>query len=467
MADSAVREPTTGVPRLLGGHPFDAMLFAELEDGTRIAIRNDLRRMTSYVVAEQRRWFEFEWDLLPRLVRPGDTVFDVGANHGVYALSLARRVGPEGRVVAFEPGDDPASLLDAAARFQELRQLDLRRVAVAERDRDILFYQGRNTELARTGDGEGGREVPGVRLDTVWRELGRPDPALLKVDVEGAEAQVFAGAEEMLAATSPLVMFEISACARAATRLHDMLQPHGFSFYRYRPALDLLTPFSPERIDPFDVNVLAMKAETARRLEERGLLVAAAGPAGTLSSIEEAEGVSVELLAGSASGSSEAAAMRLERAQAALARIELHLAEDRGADAYAWRALAYRLAQALARSRDALRHFKEARMEVVRCGVARWPALPMSPWLAAEDPREDPGAWMQMDFFDRILSGHSWSSYFLPARCLERLELLRGNPFFPPHLERRRQLQRVVQGWQPCPEGGEFDSSLRPAEPVA
>jgi FkbM family methyltransferase len=49
--------------------------------------------------------FETEW--LENLVRPGDTVFDIGAHIGFYTLLLARLVGPAGKVLAFEP--DPAN----------------------------------------------------------------------------------------------------------------------------------------------------------------------------------------------------------------------------------------------------------------------------------------------------------------------------------------------------------------------
>ncbi|HFD16270.1 MAG TPA: hypothetical protein ENJ38_08205, partial [Rhodospirillales bacterium] len=75
------RPPVGSVPRAFADLAAQDVFFVALEDGTEVAVRNDLRRVTTYVLIEQGRWFEHEWDLLPRIVGPGDTVFDVGANH--------------------------------------------------------------------------------------------------------------------------------------------------------------------------------------------------------------------------------------------------------------------------------------------------------------------------------------------------------------------------------------------------
>ena len=56
---------------------------------------------------------EPEYQLLPTLVSPGDWVLDIGANVGHYTLELARLVGPQGRVIAFEPVPETFSVLAA------------------------------------------------------------------------------------------------------------------------------------------------------------------------------------------------------------------------------------------------------------------------------------------------------------------------------------------------------------------
>ena len=67
--------------------------------------------ITPYVLYEQQDWFEDEIGFLRRLLLPGQRAIDVGANYGVYTLSIAKAVGPTGSVWAFEPASTTAALL--------------------------------------------------------------------------------------------------------------------------------------------------------------------------------------------------------------------------------------------------------------------------------------------------------------------------------------------------------------------
>ncbi len=447
--------PAVGpVPRALAELGPEEVLLVTLEEGTEVAVRNDLRRVTTYVLIEQGRWFEHEWPLLPRIVQPGDTLFDIGANHGVYALALARRVGPTGRVVAFEPGDDPASLLARAAELAGLSWLDLRRVAVAERD-GALSLAGSGEEARLAGDGRG-RPVAARRLDTVWRELGKPDVALLKIDVEGAEERVFAGARNLLAETSPVVMFEISGDPERAVLLSRLLAGFGFAPYRYLPAFDLLLPAVPERCREFQLNLLALKPDRAATLAARGLLCPTAEPEAGEPATDPAE--TATLLR---DRETQPARERLARARATLRWLESALAEEDTPALYPERAVAYRLCVALGEMRRAVHHLGLARRRLRREAPRGAPPLAMSPWLDGIAPGAEGTAWMEMDVFDRLLCGHNWSSRFLPGEILGLLEELRCNPFFPEHLERRRQLRRTIRGLQPAPTPGPATVRLR------
>ncbi len=452
--------PPATVPRAYATMAPEAVLLATLEDGTEVAVRNDLRRVTTYVLIEQARWFEHEWDLLRRVATPGATVFDIGANHGVYALALARRVGPSGRLVAFEPGADPASLLALAAAGAGLSWLDLRQCAIGDRDGNLSLVTESGCEEARvTGSGKGGVAVPCRRLDTVWHELGRPDVDLLKVDVEGAEDRVFAGAREMLAATSPLVMFEISGDRGRAAALCRQLARFGFASYRYLPGLGLLVPAAPENCSPFQLNLLALRSERAEALAAAGLLAAQDGAEAEPETIEASLETAFTLLADPAS---VPAAQRPARAANALRRIEAHLEQVPDPPAYPHRALAYRLSMALGEAERGARHLGALQAAIKRRPVTSPPAMAMSPWLDRVLPDAELAAWVQIDLFDRMLCAHSWSSRFLPTEILGLLEELRGNPFFPAHLERRRQLRRTLRGLQPALEPGPATAHLRP-----
>ncbi len=459
MAPSPRPAAGGGAPRALAELDPEEVLFVTLADGTGIAVRNDLRRVTTYVLIEQGRWFEHEWTLLPRLLEPGDTVFDVGANHGVYALPLARRVGPGGRVVAFEPGEDAASLLARSAAVAGLSWLDLRRAAVADRDGRAGFAG--SGEAARLVDTGAGRELPCLRLDTVWRELGRPDVALLKIDVEGTEERVFAGGRELLGETSPVVMFEISGSPERAILLCRRLAAFGFVPHRYLPALDLLVPAAPEQCSEFQLNLLAFKPDRAAALVARGLLGEGAEPeAGRR--VETPEAVAALLR----DPVSLPASARLARVLAALRRHEPPFREEDAVAIHPGRALAYRLCTALGEMRRAARHLGLARRRSERELPPAAPLLAMSPWLDDVPPGAEGKAWMEIDLADRMLCGHNWSHRFLPTEPLAMIERLHGNPFYPPHLERRRQLRRTFLGLQPALDPGPATAHLRP-DPMA
>ena len=114
---SKSRQPATGQdpPRL---HGYDILAMAmpdsitlSLVDGVRLVVPDSLNLITPYVLTEQQDWFEDELRFLRRLLGPGCEVIDIGANYGTYTLCMAKAVGPQGRVWAFEPSSSCAMLL--------------------------------------------------------------------------------------------------------------------------------------------------------------------------------------------------------------------------------------------------------------------------------------------------------------------------------------------------------------------
>ena len=90
-------------------------------DGVRVVVPDTLDQITPYVLREQEDWFEDEIRFLRRLLQPGEQIIDIGANHGVYTLSMAKAVGPSGRVWAFEPASSTSQLLAASIEANEFR----------------------------------------------------------------------------------------------------------------------------------------------------------------------------------------------------------------------------------------------------------------------------------------------------------------------------------------------------------
>ena len=135
------------------------------------------------------------------------TVFDVGANGGIYSLA-ALAAEPTASVHAFEPTPEIAERLRQTAQLNRLATLRVHQTAVSDQDgtallrrcgADVGGNEGMNYVVADPGGAEGER-VPTVRLDTVCRQLRADRIDLLKLDVQGAEAAVLEGAQDLLAA---------------------------------------------------------------------------------------------------------------------------------------------------------------------------------------------------------------------------------------------------------------------------
>jgi FkbM family methyltransferase len=158
-------------------------------------------------------WPEYhELQFCRRLVRPGQVVFDVGANVGHLSLLLADIIGPE-QVVAFEPTPVTFRRLVENFRLNNWPISNLCHVAVGRtcgriEMPDLAHPVTTNSPLVAAGAVRK-VEVPLVSLNSLVSEYRGRDVGLLKVDVEGFEPEVFAGADEFLRVVAPrLVMFE-------------------------------------------------------------------------------------------------------------------------------------------------------------------------------------------------------------------------------------------------------------------
>lgn len=171
-------------------------------------------------------------------VRPGFTVYDVGAHAGFFSLLCARLAGPAGRVVAFEPRAENAERLRASARANGFEHITVDQRAVSDRPGDAAFALMSSTlegRLASPGDTAGAR-VPTTTIDACV-DAGMPPPDVIKVDVEGAEGAVIRGAARTIAARRPLLLLEVhsveagrevAAALAAASRLRRL--PCAYEF---------------------------------------------------------------------------------------------------------------------------------------------------------------------------------------------------------------------------------------------
>ncbi|MFD1470320.1 FkbM family methyltransferase [Hymenobacter caeli] len=150
---------------------------------------------------------------LERYLRPGDVFIDVGANIGLYALAAARRVGPRGRVHAFEPVPDTAARLRQHVALNELANITVVEMAVSNAPGPVAIYlppasnSGMASLYAYTAELHALATVSATTLDAYT--AGWAAVRLVKLDIEGAEWQALQGMARLLATQRPALLLEL------------------------------------------------------------------------------------------------------------------------------------------------------------------------------------------------------------------------------------------------------------------
>jgi FkbM family methyltransferase len=162
--------------------------------------------------ADERSW-------LARIIKPGQTAFDVGAHWGLYTVLLASLVGQRGRVFAFEPC--PRVLVQLRRTVALLTNTTLFEVGLSDRREDAPLSVPGDASMASFGPLPSAPLHKYIVATTSVEELigdGRAvAPDFIKCDVEGAEGLVFRGARNLLDRTNaPVLLFEHNPLALAS-----------------------------------------------------------------------------------------------------------------------------------------------------------------------------------------------------------------------------------------------------------
>ena len=245
--------------------PGDAMLAVRrCRYGTMLYLRQDIYVGRSF--AEYGEYSEGEVALFRQCVRPGDVALDIGANFGSHTIPLAQFVGPAGAVYAFEPQRILFQILCGNVALNELGNVRALSVALgraAGRTKvPALDYRGANNFGGIPLGGEHGEDVAVLALDQV--EL--PKLRFIKLDVEGMELDVLAGARQTLARHRPILYVENDR-AEKAEALVAQLQQDGYRMWWHTPPLYNPGNFlgNPQNVfgNIVSFNMLCLPRETA------------------------------------------------------------------------------------------------------------------------------------------------------------------------------------------------------------
>lgn len=197
-------------------------------------------------------------EALARLIPPGSTVIDAGANVGYMSALAALAAGPGGKVIAFEPHPELVKMLRAnvssAAEQRAVAPVEVHEAALGEAEGTaeliIPTAFGSNDGIASLVDemvGPGTRVA--VRMVTLDQVIGDAEVEVMKIDVEGYELQALRGGIQALRShrIRHVVFEDFHAGDSHVMRLFDEL---GYRIYEIGWTVDALAlaPFGSTRV---------------------------------------------------------------------------------------------------------------------------------------------------------------------------------------------------------------------------
>jgi FkbM family methyltransferase len=218
----------------------DELLPARLWGGGEVYVNiNDYDGRSLYFWGANDR--KITW-LCQHLLRPGDTMLDIGANYGSVGISAARSVGAAGRVHCFEPQPQLAQAIRLSARRNGLSNVTVHEVALSDRDGTCDFsvprgHSGRGS-LCSAQNAEGQRLRVTVRhAGDYLRNLDLCAVRLIKLDVESHEEAVLRGTVDLMRAIRPFaIVFELHDDGRPFFERGAVvfLKEQGYQFLQVR-----------------------------------------------------------------------------------------------------------------------------------------------------------------------------------------------------------------------------------------
>ena len=243
-----------------------------------IFVPDTLNLLSSYILEEQLDWFEDEIRFIRKIAAPGDHIIDIGANYGIYTLSLAKIIGDSGKIFAFEPSKPTADTLHKSIEHNKFINVTLLNQGLS---RYIGFADLTNNEnselnsitnfsLNKSDD----QNIDITTLDTCMNLHKWKDISFVKIDAEGEEENIIQGGIDFFNSFSPLVMFEIRSDTSINFNLIKKFESLNYEIYKLIPGLNILTTWSPiEKIDDYSFNFFCCKVDRKNLLIDKGFLI--------------------------------------------------------------------------------------------------------------------------------------------------------------------------------------------------
>ena len=223
-------------------------------------MRLDLSRWADRSAFFLGRWYDLPTQLLMAdLLKAGDTVVDIGANRGMFALAASRLVGDGGKVICFEPNPNCYTVLERDIAANAIANIVVNKMGLGSQEEELLL----SVPLINSGEGTFGQSA--YSADTTYqvraqvkigdRVLATERPAFIKIDVEGFECNALAGLADTLRRYHPIVLTEVvsahlTRCGASVKQLRTLMESLGYEGHTI--SLEKKEGRYAWRLSPFD-----------------------------------------------------------------------------------------------------------------------------------------------------------------------------------------------------------------------
>ena len=221
-------------------------------------------------------------NLIQRVLQSGDTFVDVGANVGMHTLAAAKAVGGAGRVIAIEPYATTAELLKKTIWLNGFGNIvEVHQVAASDEEGERTLYLGGTSghhslfPLGEASAGDGQVKVQVATVDQITSQMTAA--TLIKIDAEGAELEVMAGAVALLMRSSDvgvIAEFGSSHLKRTGVTTIEWLSHFnklGFECQAIHPVTGELADVTAEEMEQMgSVNLFFARPRSSLWLKARG-----------------------------------------------------------------------------------------------------------------------------------------------------------------------------------------------------
>ena len=189
-------------------------------------------------------WETEETEFFESRLHEGQTVLDIGANLGWFTLVAAGKIGSSGKVHAFEPHPVSSGMLARTISMNQLNSVvELWDYALSDSAGELTLHWAENNEnpghsfLSRSPSAIAGHESARVRTARLDDLLPEVAPDVVKIDVEGAEPMVIAGALQALRRKKPVILSELfpeqlmSVSGVTTARYIEQMEGEGYGCY--------------------------------------------------------------------------------------------------------------------------------------------------------------------------------------------------------------------------------------------